>query len=65
MRIKRFRATPTSRSLTLEDAIQIWRRRRAGIAIHRIAAEFEVNPARIEEILKGKRFSDAEAMSLV
>ena len=59
------RSAPTSPPLTLADAIEIWKRRRLGEAIHSIAAAFRVNPGRIAEILKGERFPDAESLSLI
>jgi hypothetical protein len=36
-----------------------------GDAIHVIAAGFRVNPARIAEVLSGKRFPEAEELSLI
>ena len=59
------RSSPTSPSLTLADAIEIWKRRRLGEAIHSIAAGFGVNPARVSEVLSGKRFPGAKRLSLV
>lgn len=59
------RAKPSSPRLTLPDAIEIWKRRRLGEAIHTIAAAFQVNAARISEVLSGKRFPDAERLSLI
>jgi hypothetical protein len=59
------RSAPTSPSLTRADAIEIWKRRRLGEAIHSIAAGFRVNPGRVAEVLKGKRFPEAEALSLI
>jgi len=64
MKTRKFRSAPTSRSLTPADAIQIWIRRRAGEAIHHIAAALGVNPARVVEVLKGMRFPEAERLSL-
>jgi hypothetical protein len=43
---------PPSYKLTFEDAIQIWRRYRAGEYQNRIAASFDVNPGRVNEVLK-------------
>jgi len=59
------RAKPTSPRLTLGDAIEIWKRRRLGEAIHTIAAAFGVNSARVAEVLSGKRFPEAERLSLI
>ena len=48
-----------SNTLTYEDAIQIHLRHRAGEFQHRIAASFDVNPGRVNEVVKGKRFPEA------
>jgi len=58
------RSPPTSLRLTLEDAIEIWRRRWLGEAQHRIAAGFNVNPGRVAEVLAGRRFPEAEALAV-
>ena len=57
------RARSISRRLTLSDAIQIHIRRRAGEAYSRLAAAFDVNPARIAEVLQGKLFPEAFALA--
>jgi predicted XRE-type DNA-binding protein len=57
------RANPTSRLLTLSDAVEIWHRRSAGEAQHKIAAAFDVNQGRISEILSGKRFPAAKRLA--
>jgi transcriptional regulator with XRE-family HTH domain len=57
------RANVVSRRLTLNDAIEIWRRRSSGEAQHKIAAAFEVNQGRISEILAGKRFPAAKRLA--
>ena len=49
-----------SRTLTFEDAVAIWPRIWAGEYLNRIAADFDVNPGRIAEIKKGRRFPGAE-----
>jgi hypothetical protein len=59
------RSPRVSAQLTLPDAIEIWKRRRLGEAIHVIAAGFRVNPGRIAEVLNGQRFSEAEKLSLI
>ena len=46
------------------DAIQIWRRRLAGEAQHVLAADYQVNPGRIAEVLSGKRFPNARLIAL-
>lgn len=43
---------PPSYRLTYEDAIKIWRLHREGKFQNRIAASFDVNPGRINEVLK-------------
>jgi hypothetical protein len=43
---------PPSYKLTFEDAKQVWRRHRAGEYQNRIAALFDVNPGRVNEVLK-------------
>jgi transcriptional regulator with XRE-family HTH domain len=57
------RAQVTSRHLTLSDAIEIWRRRSAGEAQHKIAAAYDVNQGRISEILSGRRFPAAKRLT--
>jgi len=57
------RTNPESRHLTLHDAIEIWHRRSAGEAQHKIAAAFDVNQGRISEILSGKRFPAAKRLA--
>lgn len=57
------RARVTSRHLTLSDAIEIWRRRSAGEAQHKIAAAYDVNQGRICEILSGRRFPAAKRLA--
>ena len=58
------RSANVSRQLTLDDAVRIWRRRRAGEAQHVLAADFGVNPGRIADVLAGRRFPEARAISL-
>jgi hypothetical protein len=53
-----------SRRLTLEDAIEIHRRRWLGEAQHSLAAAFSVNQGRISEVLSGKLFPDAKHLAL-
>lgn len=57
------RANATFRHLTVNDAIEIWNRRSAGEAQHKIAAAYEVNQGRISEILSGKRFPAAKTLA--
>jgi hypothetical protein len=58
------RSGNVSARLTEADAVEIWRRRHSGEAQHILAAEFNVNPARIAEVLSGKRFPNARAIAL-
>ena len=53
-----------SRTLTLEDAVSIWTRHKNGEFQHRIAASLDVNPGRISEVIKGKRFPGSEAAAI-
>lgn len=57
------RAANSSLPLTLDDAVTVWLMRWKGICQHDIAAALHVNPARINEVLKGKRFPEAEALA--
>ena len=45
-----------TRRLSFEDAVEIWKRFWAGEYQHRIAAAFDVNPARVSEVIKGHKF---------
>jgi len=42
----------SSKRLTFDDAVHVWRLRKDGWYQHRIAAEFAVNPGRINDVLK-------------
>lgn len=44
-----------SYSLTFDDAVQIWLRHWNGEFQNRIAASFDVNPARVNEVLKERK----------
>jgi hypothetical protein len=57
------RAQAVSRRLTIDDAVQIWRRRAQGEAQHVLAAAYGVNPGRIAEVLSGKRHPEARAIA--
>jgi len=59
-----YRSISTSPPLTLDDAIEIHKRRALGQAVHVIAAAFRVNPGRISEVLSGKRFREARYRAL-
>ena len=49
-----------SRSLTFKDAIKVWHLYWKGEFQNRIAALFDVNPGRINEIIKGKLHAGSE-----
>ncbi|HEY5208699.1 MAG TPA: hypothetical protein VIJ42_04550 [Stellaceae bacterium] len=57
------RAGDSSPRLTLADAANVWLMRWQGMCQHDIAATFHVNPGRINEVLKGKRFPEAEVLA--
>jgi len=57
------RAANSSPRLTLDDAVTVWRMRWQGRCQHDIAAALRVNPGRVNEILKGKRFPEAERLA--
>lgn len=42
----------SSKTLTFEDAVEVWRLRRQGWFQHRIAAQFDVNQGRVNDVLK-------------
>lgn len=44
-----------SYQLTFDDAVDIWFRYWNGEFQHRIAAHYDVNPGRVNEVLKGSR----------
>lgn len=44
-----------SYTLTFDDAVQIWLRHWAGEFQNRIAASFDVNPGRVNEVLKERK----------
>lgn len=44
-----------SYTLTFEDAVQIWLRHWAGEFQNRIAARLDVNPGRVNEVLKERK----------
>lgn len=46
---------PSTYQLTFDDAVDIWRRHWSGAYQHRIAAHFDVNPGRVNEVLKESR----------
>lgn len=46
------RAQPPSYRLTFDDAVVIWKRHWKGEFQNRIAADYDVNPGRVNEVLK-------------
>jgi hypothetical protein len=55
----RKRGQPSKR-LTFHDAVEVWRRYWAGEYQNRIAAYFDVNPGRVNEVIKGRRHPGSE-----
>jgi hypothetical protein len=53
-----------SRQLTFEDAVHIWLRYWNGEFQHRIAASFDVNPGRVNEVVKGHRQPGSREVAL-
>lgn len=49
--------------LTEQDAVEVWIRHWSGEYQNRIAAHFDVNPGRINEIIKGRRFPGSEQIA--
>jgi hypothetical protein len=53
-----------SRALTFDDAIQIWLCHWTGEFQNRIAARFDVNPGRVNEVLKERKFIGSREAAL-
>ncbi|MBB3976461.1 hypothetical protein GGQ64_001650 [Rhizobium azooxidifex] len=53
-----------SYTLTFEDAVQIWLRYWAGEFQNRIAASLDVNPGRVNEVLKERKFIGSREAAL-
>lgn len=49
--------------LTFQDAVEIWIRHWSGEFQNRIAARFDVNPGRVNEVIKGRRFPGSEQVA--
>lgn len=49
-----------SYTLTFKDAVNVWLRYWAGDFQNRIAASYDVNPARVSEVIKRKRHLGSE-----
>lgn len=50
--------------LTFEDTVQIWLRHWNGEFQNRIAASLDVNPGRVNEVLKERKFIGSREMAL-
>ena len=53
-----------SYTLTFEDAVEIWLRSWNGEFQNRIAASFDVNPARVSEVLKERKHVGSREVAL-
>jgi hypothetical protein len=53
-----------SKRLTFDDAVLVWKRFLAGEFQHRIAADFDVNPGRVNEVVKGRKFPGSREIAL-
>jgi len=53
-----------SYKLTFCDAVEIWLRHWNGEFQNRIAASFDVNPGRVNEVLKGRKFVGSREAAL-
>jgi len=49
--------------LTFDDAVEVWRRKINGEFQNRIAADFDVNPGRVNEIIKHKKHVGSEEIA--
>ena len=54
----------SSYQLTFDDAVDIWIRHWNGEFQHRIAAAFDVNPGRVNEVLKGTRHAGSREAAM-
>lgn len=52
-----------SRRLSFEDAVRVWLLYLAGHFQNRIAAAFDVNPGRVNAVVKGKMHPGSEAVA--
>lgn len=55
---------PSPRSLSFQEAIQVWLRYWAGEYQDRIAASFDVNPGRVSEVVKGRKHHGSREAAL-
>lgn len=58
------RTNRPSYRLTCDDAVVIWHLHWEGEFQNRIAAQFDVNPGRVNEVLKGRRFPESRAIAM-
>ncbi|MGQ7792779.1 hypothetical protein ACUN0C_10255 [Faunimonas sp. B44] len=56
-------ARKASYQLTFDDAVSIWVRYWNGEFQHRIAASFDVNPGRVNDVIKGRRHRGSEQVA--
>lgn len=53
-----------SRRLTPDDAVQVWLRHWRGEYQHRIAADYDVNPGRVNDVLKGRLYPETRTVAV-
>ena len=53
-----------SRRLTFDDAVEVWKLRAQGWFQNRIAARFDVNPGRVNDVLKGRKHRGSREAAL-
>ena len=46
---------PQKADVTFDEAVEVWRLHKLGVAQHRIAAQFGVNPGRVNDVLKERK----------
>ncbi|MER9615590.1 hypothetical protein [Mesorhizobium sp. M0207] len=49
--------------LTFDDAVEIWVRHSNGDYQHHIAADYRVNPGRVNDVLKGRKHVGSEKIA--
>ncbi|MBD8904183.1 hypothetical protein MBTS_18370 [Methylobacterium bullatum] len=52
-----------SRRLSPEDAVQVWLRHWNGEFQNRIASDYDVNPGRVNDVLKGRLHPDTRVVA--
>lgn len=58
------RSTPPSYRLTFDDAVQVWLRHWSGEIQSRIAASYDVNQGRVNEVLKERQHVGSKTVAL-